>query len=275
MRRIALLILIVAIAGGGWWLWNESAILRDTFLQYVENGELTTLEARYTPEHVMEKRRKELLPDSQHAYQDPVLKFYPHLLIEAKYTMPDKKTREGLILWGLVDGEMVLDGETWEMTHGFADAIDANASRADFKVMYALARNNGSCTREQMQKELHLDSDTLDPWIESVSQKHLVVQNGNEFQLHFQNPKILVTPQTKLKQALVSKSYQYSQCVGRKYSRVQVEKVAQAAFGPSFTIRNVSEVFLPVYGISVLNPDGSVHTTYWNAINGERHTNKF
>lgn len=270
MKRIVLLLVIAGLAGGGWWLWNDGGQFRDSLMQYVENGELVTLEARFTPDHIMEKHQKELLPDAQHSFQEPSLKYYPYLLIEAKYTLADKKTREGFILWGLVDGEMVLDAETWDKTHGFADAINANASRTDFKVMHALAKNNGSCSREQLQKELHLEAETLEPWVDSVTQKHLVVQNGHELQLHFQNPKILVVPQTKIKQALVSKSYQSSQCVSKKYSRSQIERIAQAAFGPSFTIRNVSEAYLPVYGISVLNPDNSVYVSFWNAVNGER-----
>lgn len=268
MRRLMMLALVIGVAAGGFWLWTTNPDLVSSLEQYVENGEFLTLEARYTAEQIMDKHRKELLVDNQHSFQDPVLKYHPYLLIESKYVQPDKKTREGLILWGLVDGEMIIDTETWERTHGFEDAINASANRNDFRIMQALAKK-GSLTRAQLQTELHLEADTLAPWIDSVCEKRLVVETGHELQLHFQNPKILVTPATKNKQAFVAKPASYSQKAPKTYSRSQIERCAQAAFGPTFTIRNIKEVFLPVHTISVLNPDGTVFTTHWNAVNGQ------
>lgn len=270
MKKAIAVIVICSLAFGAWWYWNDGGNFRDSLMQYVENGELVTLEAKYTPEYIMDKYSKELLADADHEYQDPQLKFYPLLLIDAKYTLSDKKTREGLVLWSLVDGEMVLDTETWEKTHGFADAIDANATRTDFKIMNALAKNQGSGSRDQLQQELHIESDTLEPWIKAASQKNLIVQVGSDLQLHFQNPNILVIPQTKIKQGFVSRAYRHDQCASKRYSRAQIERITQAAFGPAFTIRSVTEVYLPVYAISILNPDGSIMMSYWNALNGQR-----
>lgn len=261
--------IMAALGLGGWWAWNNSHLF-DAIEQYIENGEFLTLEARYTADQVMNSHRKELLSDNQHTFQESVLKFYPYLLIEAKYVLQDKKTREGVVLWGLTDGEMVVDTETWEITHGFQDAIEVKASRNDFKIMHILAKNGGVLSCNQLQKELHLEAETLNPWIESVCEKNLVVQAGNELQLHLQSPKLLVMPQTKIKQAFVTRPYHQAVRVSKKYSHSQIEKVLQAAFGPSFTIRKMSEVFLPVYSISVLNPDGTVYTSNWNAVTGQQ-----
>lgn len=270
MRYFVYLIVLVLALGGGWWLWNSQPAFRDTIDQYIGNGELQTFKARHTAEQLMEKHRQELLPDAQHAFREPQVKYYPYLLIETKYSYPDKKTREGVVLWGLVDGEIVLDTETWEQTHGFEDAITVDATSNDFKVMKALAKHQGTLSREQLQNELHIDAELLNPWISSARQKQLIVQNGEELQLHLQDPKILVYPQTKMKESFVAKPYQYSQCVSRKYSRAQIEKMAEAAFGSALTLRHVSEVYLPVHCVEVLNPDGSVLTSYWNALTGQR-----
>lgn len=269
MRRVLMVLTVLVLAIGGWWLWTTQPHVRATLEQYVENGDFQTLEARYTAEQLMDKHRKELLEDDRYTFQEPILKFYPYLLLDVKYVQADKKTREGEILWCLTDAEMVLDTETWEKTHGFEDALNAGATRQDFKVMQALAKS-GSLTREQLQKDLRLEADTVAPWIQSTLDKHLVVQTEGELQLHFQNPKLLVTPQTKIKQAFVSKSNFQAQRISKKYSRSEIEKVALAAFGPSFTIRSIKEVYLPVYFIGVLNPDGSVYTTQWNAISGQQ-----
>lgn len=270
MRRRLLIAIALAVAAGGWWMWENQSSVRDTIGQYVENGEFMTMQARFTPEQLMEAHRKELLPTSQYTFQEPTVKFAPYLLMDAKYTFGDKGTREGSLLWGLVDGEIVIDTDTWEQTHGFEDAINAKASKNDFKIMFALARNGGTLSRDRLQRDLHIDKEILDPWISSTTQKQLIVQVGNDLQLHFENPKIYIIPQTKIKQAFVTKPYNHGQRLSRKYSRSQIESIAQAAFGPGFTVRNINEVFLPIYCLSVLNPDGSTLTSYWNALTGKQ-----
>jgi ABC-type dipeptide/oligopeptide/nickel transport system ATPase component len=271
MRRFMIFIVLIALGASTIWLYNDPQI-QDKLKEYVENGDIRTLEARYTADQIMAQHRFELLGSSNRVFQEPSIKFYPYLLMEAKFVRPNKKTGEGTILWGLVDGEMVLDTETWEKTHGFEDAINANASPTDFKIIntLALSRYNGTITRDKLQSELNTDLDTLDKWIESAKNKHLVTTKGNEVTLHFQNPKILVDPVTNIKNWIVTKPYEHQQRVASKYSKTQLEKVAKAAFGEDFSIRTTSEVFLPVYAISVLNPDGSLLTSYWNALNGER-----
>lgn len=275
MNRATLIAATAIAAVGGYWLWNHNGSLWDNIHYYVENGEIMTLEARYTPEQIMEAHRRDLLVDAQHAYDAPDYKFHPYLLMDVKYIDSDRKTREGVILWSLLDGEMVINTDTWDKTHGFEDAINADANVNDFRILNALARDSGQLSREQLQKELHIENDTLNSWIESARKKQLVIVKGNIVQLHFQNPKILVTPNTKINHWLVTKPYENTQRVSRKYSNSQIEKVAKAAFGNEFTVRTIQEVFLPVYRIGVLNPDGSVLTTYWNALNGQRINPKY
>lgn len=275
MRKALIFVAIAALIIGGWWYFDNQNHLTGIVQQYVENGEFVTLKVRYTPEQIMEVHRAELLSDDQHSFLEPGLKFHPYALMEVKYTQPDKKSREGMIFWSLVDGEMVLNTENWEKTHGFEDAINADANRNDFKVMHALAKNKGAATIDQLQKELHVEKEVMHPWIESALTKHLIVQKGNEVQLHFQDPKILVQPETKITDWLVKKPYNYTQRVARKYTPSQVEKIAKAAFGEDFTVRRATEVYLPIYSIEVQNPDGSILTSYWNAINGQRISSRF
>ncbi len=269
MRLFITLVLLAAVAVGGWWAWNHHPQFRNLVANYVENGDFLTLEARFTPEQIMNQHRSELLVDAAHSYLEPSLKFHPYLLMEVKYTL-DKKTREGVILWSMVDGEMVLNSETWEQTHGFEDTIRAGATASDFKVLNALARHQGAITKANLERELHLDADVIHPWIESVKQKRLITQKGDLLQLHLQDPRIDVVPQTKISHWLVTKPYNHAQRERAKYSQSQLQHIAEAAFGSDFTIRNSSTVFLPVYSIEVQNPDGSILTSFWNALNGQR-----
>lgn len=252
------------------WAWNSSPNLYDAISQYIENGDFITLEARYTPEQIMNVHRQELLTDDDRTFKEATLKFYPHLLIESKYIDNEKKTKEGTLLWSLVDGEVVINTENWERTHGYHDALLADATRDEFKVLNALMHFGGTLSKERLQKELNVEKETLDRWIDAVRKKHLVIQKGNFLQLHIQNPKMGITPQTKISQWFVTKPYNYAQRIPQKFSKRQIERAARAAFGNEFTIRSTKEVALPVYGIEVLNPDGSVHTTFWNALTGQR-----
>jgi hypothetical protein len=268
MKIVSTTILIACLVIGGWWLLETYPSVRH-LTDYMDNGEFLTLEARYTPEQIMQTRKQELLGNEQRSFQEAALKFHPYLLIDVKY-IQDKKTREGVILWSMVDGEMVLNTDTWEKTHGFEDAIRANASRTDFKILNALAKSQGFLAKEQLQKELHLEADVIDPWIENLKQKHLITQRGDQLHLHFENPKFLVSPQTHINQWLVTKPYNHAQSTTPRYSQSQISRIAEAAFGSDFTIRTLTRVYLPIYNIEVLNPDGSIFTTEWNALNGQK-----
>ena len=72
-----------------------------------------------------------------------------------------------------------------------------------------------------------------------------------------------------MKQHLVSKPMNEGQKVPRTYSRSQIMGITQAAFGSDFKIRNEQEIFLPVYSLEILNPDGSVQISEWNALTGK------
>ncbi len=269
-KRFPIFLLLILVGGGGWWFWNSPKLsnLKDQMLQYVDNRDIATLEARFLPEQIIDARKHELLGNEKRTIQNTVLKYYPYLLLDVKY--PDSgRTKEGFILWGLNDGEMVINTETWETTHGYRDCLECQATRSDFKILQSLVRHQGSTTIEDLQKELQVEREQLNDWVESAKQKHLIVQKGNALQLHFEHPKFLVAPQTKIKQHVVSKPLGEGQKAPRNYSQSQILAMAQAAFGNDFKIRNETEIFLPVYSLEILNPDGSIQVSEWNALTGQ------
>lgn len=270
MRMATLLIACVLVGLGGFWAWIYFPGFRSKVEDFLSSATFQTLEVRYSAESIMDAHRRELLKDSDHVYLEPVLKFVPYLLMDVKYTRAHDKTGEGVILWGLVDGEMVINTGTWENTHGFTDCIASNASRQEFKIINALASKGGAWDRDGLSKFLNIENNILDTWIDSCRKKSLIVQSGNTYRLHLQNPKLQVIPETKLEQWLVTKPTKKALRVKKRYRPSQIETIARAAFGNDFAIRKTREVFLPVYSIVVQNPDGSQMTTYWNALNGKR-----
>ncbi|OGN63584.1 MAG: hypothetical protein A3E80_05835 [Chlamydiae bacterium RIFCSPHIGHO2_12_FULL_49_9] len=270
MRIVTLVIGCLAILLGGFWSWNAFPKIRTKIEDFISSGTFQTLEVRYSAEAIMDAHRKELLKDGDHVFLEPTLKFIPYLLMDVKYNRSQDKTAEGVILWGLVDGEMVINTGTWEKTHGFTDCIATSATRQEFKIINALASRGGAWDREGLSKFLNIENNILDSWVDTCRKKSLIVQNGNTYRLHMQNPKLQVIPETKLQQWLVTKPTKRALRVPNRYSPSQIENIARAAFGNDFAIRKTTKIFLPVYSIVVQNPDGSQMTTYWNALNGKR-----
>lgn len=270
MRSIILLSFLFVLCAGAYITWNRMPHLRSRVEELLTGATFQTLEVRYSAENIMDAHRKELLKDNDHVFLEPTLKFIPYLLMDVKYTRNQDKTGEGVILWGLVDGEMVINTSTWEKTHGFTDCITSNATRQEFKIINALASRGGSWDREGLSKFLNLENNILDTWVDSCRKKSLIVQTGNSYRLHLQNPKLQVIPETKLEHWLVTKPTKHALRIKKRYRPAQIEVTARAAFGNDFAIRKTSEIFLPIYSIVVQNPDGSQMTTYWNALNGKR-----
>ena len=255
---------------GAYLSWNKFPQVREKAEQILNTSTFQTLEARYNAESIMEMHKKELLKGPNYTYLEPTMMFVPYLFMDVKYSKSQHKTGEGVILWGLLDGEMVINTSTWERTHGFTDCIASNATKHEFRIINALASKGGSWDREGLSKFLNLENSSLDIWLDSCQKKNLIVQTGNFYRLHLENPRIQVTPETKLQHFLVTKPTKHAQRVNRRYRPAQVELIAKAAFGKDFAVRKTLEIFLPVYSIVVQNPDGSQMISYWNALNGKQ-----
>ena len=275
MRIISSIVLTIFLGLTVYWSWTNFPQARNKALDFLHTNHIKTLEVRYSAESIMDAHKKELLKDSEHVFLTPSLKFHPYLLMEVKYSDNKDKTGEGMMLWSLVDGEMVINTNYWEKTHGFADCISAGADKDDYKIITTLASNNNNLERENLKKELNVEDGKLNLLLDNCKKKNLIVQAGNIFRLHFQNPKMQVTPETKINQWLVTKKFKNQNRVSQKFRAGQIEYTAKAAFGNDFAIRKTAEIFLPVYSIVVQNPDGSQMTTYWNALNGKKLPNTF
>lgn len=268
-RLISSSLMILALGICSFWAWNNTE-LREELVGYIENGEFLTLEARYTPEQIMQSHQHELIVDSEHSFRIPRLKFQPYLLMEVKYADSSHKSKEGIILWSLLDGEMILDMKTWEKSTGFNEAILARANGHDFKILNTLVRRGGSIPIQKLQEELNVEYRQSAEWIDSVLDKNLVIQSEGHLKLHIPNARFNVKPQTKINQWLVSKPYSHALRDPKKYSPKQIEKIALAAFGTNFKINHSKEMYLPIYTIDVENSDGSIISTEWNALTGQR-----
>ncbi len=269
MRFISSLVSLALFGGGAYWVNDRYPEVKTKILELVNSGYFHTLEVRYSAKQIMENERAHLLKGDKHKFLEPTLKFRPYLCLEVKYSDSRHSSSEGMILWDLVDGEMVINAHTWEKTHGFADCLNANTEKHEFKILNLLAQRGGAMDRNGLIKNLHLENDILDAWIDSCRNKKLIVQSGNDYRLHLQNPKLTVIPETHIEDPLVTKSFKNAERVAKRFTSSQIKRMAESAFGNDFAIRNTSKVFLPFYSITVQNPDGSLRTSHWNALNGK------
>ncbi|MBB65191.1 MAG: hypothetical protein CMO81_09015 [Waddliaceae bacterium] len=270
MRRIISIVFVISLLGISFWTWRNIEHVKNWIERQVDAGDFLTLEARYTGDQIMEAFKHELIQDEFHNYLEPILQFHPYALMEVKFLDDKNKTRESMILWSLEDGEMVLDTNTWESSHGFRDCIEAGATANDFVILNALAQHRNGMDLPGLSKYTELSDTELEKAIQSSENKHLIVKKGNRYRLHFEEPKIDVSPQTNMNQWLVTKPYKHAIRTSGEYSIKEVQRIAQAAFGKHFTIRKWQQVYLPVYRIDVQNPDNSIATFHWNALNGKQ-----
>lgn len=262
MRRIFLFLILAALGYGLWSYWKS----HPQMLSALTPTEFQTFKMRYTSEAIMQGHERELVK-SGGSYLEPHLTYFPYLMMEVKYCKSGTETREGTLLWGLSDGEMVLDVDTWSKTHGFEDCLMAKVDGNDFKVLRAMAEVNGQIEKTVLEKQFA--GEDVSEWVDSLIKKKLVVQTGSKLRLHLQNARLEVEPQTRLAEWVVTLKESPAKS-SKRYATADVIKLTQMAFGADFAIRRTREVYLPVFEIAVQNADGSILTTYWNALTGKR-----
>ncbi len=278
MRGLYLLFLLAFVGFGSWWLVDNSDTVHQLVRRYTggerEETMFLALEPRFSVDQLMNAHRDELPDHRRDDRLSPTLKLYPYLLLDVTYNRSDKKGREGVILWSLDDGEMILDTDSWDSTHGFNQLIAMQANEQDYKVIKALASRGGKVRRDQLIRVLNQPSDVVDEWVDNAMSKRLVIQDGNNYRLRNPDVNIDVAPITIISQRLVTKPYNHAVKQTTKYSKEEIQEAVEAVFAPNVTIRDVHEVFLPVYSIALSNRDGTVQSVYWNALNGKKYTPK-
>ena len=268
-RFLFILTVLGGIAAGGWYVWDRFPILQDIIEEKIHSRDFHTLEVRFSADDIMKRHKNELLKGKGYSYLEPKLTFYPYLMMDMKFSRDQIFTEEGMLLWGLYDGEMVVDTGTWERSHGFEDCLLARATKNDFKVLRAILQMGSSIDREQLYKKFKVEPESVDKWVASCRDKKLIVSAGNKFRIHLQNPQIEMVPITHLAEPLVTQPTKSAVKVNKRYGVSQIKNLTEIAFGNNFAIRKMQQVFLPVYQISIQNPDGSIRITHWNALNGK------
>lgn len=264
MRKITISLMLVILALGSFLFWQNSSILRQ-FIAWASRGsEIKIFEPRYSIEDILKLHKKNfLLKHSE--IQEASLLFYPYVMMDVKFPGNDGKAGKGILLWSLTDGEAVINGDSWEMTHGFAQALSSKPSKDALRLMHVISLYGGSVSKEILQKQLRLPEDKLNQVINETIDKNFVTNNAGNYRLASGDFHIDMAPETHFSYPLETKFNPGTQGEKSLYDEEQIIEMAKATFGSTFSIENSQIVYLPVYSIQ----DDHALTT-WNAVTGKR-----
>lgn len=269
MRIISTLITVATLAYGYMWFSKNYPTITDGTLSFVSGQELTGIRPIYTPEQVLDRHATNLTRHGGVISGDPDILYVPVLLLNVKYADTFYTTGEGVLLFDLLDGEMILNINTLEKTHGLADCLRAQASKHECKVISLMAKKGGQLGRESIKRGLRVDMDLVDEWVDNCRQKKLIVPSGNGYRLHMQNPRLPNSPVTYVDNPLTTfRSKRFS---GRKpqFDTAHIPSLCTAFFGSDFGIKTQEIAYLPIYRINVEGLDKDITTLYFNSISGK------
>ncbi len=190
IRFFSTLITLGTLGYGAWWLndTQPQLQLKQRVLSQVSFGNVDAFEMRFAPHQIAAKERLKLVKQEEEGYSAPQLRFYPYLLMRIKFTTEQGATKEGVILWDRVKGEMVLDTKHWITTHGFADCIDAKASAHEYTLLATIEKHRGQADHATLTEALALERKQADLWIERCRQKKLIVKREETYRIHLEKP---------------------------------------------------------------------------------------
>lgn len=268
--RLLFILIVLAIGGFGLYRYaDKHPLIKEKAESYLDFRTVNALEIRFESSQLMENNQKSLLK-GKGRYLTSELKFFPYLLIEAKYAPKHNKTKETLMLWDLTDGEMVLDTKSWQKTHGFGDCMLNHIQSHEYLILRTLADKGGNMDSKQLQEKMGIESGHLEILIDHCVKKNLIIPaNNNKYHLHVEKPKFTQTPETRLREPLTTRPQKKSQVAMPHFSRSQIERMVKIAFGEGFSIRNITEIYLPIHRILVQKSDGGIQTSHFNALTGK------
>lgn len=269
MRKIFIAAAFVVLGVGGFIFWyqKEGSPLTS---KNSKNG-IPTLEIRFTMDQVLQNASKDLIKTKNHILLDPSLAYVPYLWMDVKFADKERgMTRESTLLWDLEDGEMVLNTANWEKSHGYEECLEAQVESSDFTLINAIAGGGGMLTRQELASHTGMEEKNLLKALERCVKKRLILEREGTLRLHLANPRLAKYPSTEMHEEFMASPSNQAQKMQKRFSAKQIETFVAKAFGEDFFIRHSKEVFIPVYTISIQNPDGSIFTTRWNALSGER-----
>ena len=268
MKKFVLVLVVLVLFGGGYYAYLHRDEVEHLLPTSNREETVDTFETAVSPEELLAAHSQTLLPTKQHTFGSSTLHLAPHLLLQMKYSPDGRTTIATSMLWDMIDGELVLDTNSFDHTQGFADCITSQANADDFHILHLLTKK-GALSKDQLAQELGTDSDVVCDRVDALRKRHLVIVANDIVRVHVESPLLKVDPLTTITRPFVQRKIIHKEELQATYTKGENEKLVKAAFGQDVAIRSSRIIFVPIYEIQVLNPDSSVRRTFWNAISGK------
>lgn len=273
LKRIFSLLFFAACGIGGFWAYRHADMIRGMTIDKAFDDTIETFETVISPDDLLAKQGR-LLSTKQHTFGPVALLFSPHLLIQGKYSPDGRSSHPASMLWDLTDGELVLDTNSFDHTQGFADCLSSQVNADDFRILHLLTRG-GPSSKESIIHDLGIDDAIVCDRLESLRRRHLIIINNDIVRIHVESPLLKIDPITSVTRPFVHRQVpNRGSLMSTRYSRQELESLVKAAFGPDLAIRSSRLIYVPIYEVTVNNPDGSIRKTYWNAVSSQNVSHK-
>ncbi|WP_213358129.1 hypothetical protein [Chlamydiifrater phoenicopteri] len=237
----------------------------------VGSEQIFIIERSYSPEQVIENFKNR----NQDLYLEQC--FFPYLLLKARYQREnpsrngDYEILEGALLWSLVNGEVVMDTETWNCSQGFRECLISKADKHDMLIMQTLIALGGSANKEYLIERLSTRNFHVAKSIKNCHRKKLIFVQGDRVGIPFRKFQPLNNCMMTMNRSLVSLiKPKGAIMISERHSEDDVRSLASKVFGKNFYVIDMQKVFVPAYKITTKGIDGSQRIEYINAINGKR-----
>ena len=218
---------------------------------YVENQEITSFELQHTLDEIALQQEE---PQGTIS-----LKYFPCLLLDVKYSY-NGSTLEDKILWSLTHGEMVLNTQTWTLTHGFGELIQLGVNSEEVAALKHLAESHSPLPAEQSPYPYALAA---------LKKKHLVIESDGYYTIHMKDPFLSIPPRTRMVTPLVLRDYQQKKLFPKKFTTKQVKQIVKDYFKPlQLVVKKSHVIYLPVAELKRKNSDNSFTVHYLNCLTG-------
>jgi hypothetical protein len=245
-------------------IWLGSGSISNYFQNYEYS--FCSIEERVSVENIIKKQRSSIIKNSKYNLMEPTKEYYPFALAHVKYLKSDGQTEEGQILWGLANGEMVLDTSSWSMSKGFADCLRANVNANELKIITEIIENGvdrSTMSIEALERKCKNKSA-----LESCLNKRIVQIHNENYALHINKPTFPSVPFTNIRESMVTKKEKKPIFITKKYRLDDIQILLQNLFGNNLTVHSIETIYLPVHAVHVENPDKSIRTHRFNGVNG-------
>ncbi len=267
LRLFSTLSSLALLISGGFFALEYHPEWKTTITSLLDSP-VQSLTPKYDIQHALNMLEPTLRSQQYILAQQTKTEHLPLAILSVKYPFQET-TKEGIEIWDLVCGEMILHADVWDQSHGLSECLTQWVTSDEFSILVTLAQLKGSLSLNALAEKLSVEPERLVQILQKCMHKHLILEKNGNYKIHMHNPILKVPPETVVHSQLTIEKKNVTNKLPKKHSVHKVSKTAEALFGPGFHVKEHAEAFLPIYVFTIKSADGSLSQRYFNSFNGK------